>query len=77
MYFDYIETRIAKRKEMTMTDLATSVTAFLEFNEFEIAEGKGSISHHQAKQKAEFEYDIFNKTQHTDSDFEQHLKEQL
>lgn len=70
MYFDYIETRIKKRKEMTMQDLSTSVIAFLEFNEFEILEGKWSISHTQAKRKAEEEYDVYNKTQHIGSDFE-------
>jgi hypothetical protein len=60
---------------MKMEDLAKSVGSFLEFNEFEILDGKWSISHTQAKQKAESEYDEFNKTQQIDSDFEKHIKE--
>ena len=73
-YFDYIERRIKKQQEMKMEDLAKSIEKFLEFNEYEILEGKGEISAKQAKIKAEKEYDEFNKTQKIDSDFEKYVK---
>ena len=51
-YFDYIERIIENRQELSMKDVSKSVNKFLEFNEFQILEGKGSISHSQAKEKA-------------------------
>ena len=43
---------------------------FLEFNEYRILEGYGSISRKQAEEKAFAEYDKFNKTQRIESDFD-------
>ena len=77
-YFDYIENQIEIRKEQnrpfTMQELADSVNKFLNFNDFKILENKGSVSHRQALEKASDEYDIFNKTQKIESDFEQQIK---
>ena len=42
----------------------------LEFNEYEILENSGNITHSQAEEKAFAEYDEFNKTQVIHSDFE-------
>jgi len=39
-YFDYIENQIEQRKQFTMEELAESVNKFLEFNDFQILEGK-------------------------------------
>ncbi len=75
-YFDYIERLIKKRTTFTMSELAKSVISFLEFNEYKILEGLGTISHKQAEQKAEAEYDEFNKTQKIDSDFEKYIQNQ-
>ena len=57
-----------------MEGLAESVNKFLTFNEYEILEGKGKISHSQAKEKAGKEYDQFNKTQKIVSDFDKQIK---
>ena len=73
-YFDYIENQIEQRKEFTMESLADSVNRFLEFNDFKVLDGKGSISIEQAKQKAFAEYEEFNKTQEIESDFEEVMK---
>ncbi len=73
-YFDYIENIIERRNTFTMESLALSVNKFLEFNEYKILEGKGHISHKLATIKAEKEYDIFNKTQVINSDFDKEIK---
>lgn len=73
-YFDYIERMIEARTAFTMEKLAESINKFLQFNKFEILDGKGKISHERAEQKAFDEYDFFNKTQKIDSDFERHIK---
>ncbi len=80
-YFDYIENQIEIRKEdnrpFIMEELADSVNKFLEFNDFKVPGGKGKISHQQAIDKAKREYDIFNKTQKIESDFDKFVKNQL
>ncbi|PCJ17591.1 MAG: cell filamentation protein Fic [Candidatus Cloacimonadota bacterium] len=73
-YFDYIENQIEQRSTFTMKILAQSVNKFLEFNDFKILEGKGSISNQKAEKKAFIEYDMFNKGQKIDSDFEKQIK---
>lgn len=57
-----------------MEQLAESVNEFLNFNKYEVLEGKGRISHKKAEQKAFAEYDEFNKTQKIESDFDRELK---
>ncbi|MDP2750895.1 MAG: virulence RhuM family protein [Nanoarchaeota archaeon] len=69
-FFDYIEGIIENRTVMKMNDLAESVNKFLEFNEFKILDGKGKISYTQAEEKAFKEYELFNKTQRIESDFD-------
>lgn len=73
-FFDYIENIIEKRIIMKMQDLARSVDKFLHFNEYQILEGKGSISKKDAEEKAFMEYDIFNKKQNIESDFDKMTK---
>lgn len=73
-YFDYIEHQIEERKELTMAKLSESVNRFLEFNDYKVLDGKGSISAERAERKAFAEYDEFNKTQSIDSDFEKFSK---
>jgi len=73
-YFDYIEMIIENRQELSMNDVSESVNKFLEFNEFKILEGKGKVSHLQAKEKALKEYEKFNKTQKIESDFDKEMK---
>ena len=52
-----------------------SVDLFLNFNNFKVLTGAGTISHQTAKHKAHEEYDQFNKTQTITSDFDQWSKE--
>lgn len=73
-YFDYIENLIERENTFTMEGLAKSVDKFLNFNEFKILEGKGTMSHKQAIAKAENEYVQFNKTQKINSDFDKEIK---
>ena len=73
-FFDYIERIIETRNTFTMEQFALSVNKFLEFNEYKILEGKGSISAKQAEEKAFQEYDKFNKTQKIESDFDKAVK---
>jgi len=76
-YFDYIEGIIENRQELSMQDVSESVNKFLEFNEFQVIEGKGNTSHSQAKEKASKEYEEFNKIQKIESDFDKEMKKLL
>ena len=73
-FFDYIERIIEARNTFTMEQFALSVNKFLEFNEYKVLEGKGSVSAKQAEEKAFTEYDKFNKTQKIESDFDKAVK---
>lgn len=73
-YFDYIERIIENRTTFTMESLSESVNKFLDFNEYQILEGKGAISHKSAEKKAYAEYDEFNKIQKIESDFDREIK---
>ena len=73
-YFDYIEDIIERENTFTMQEFAQSVNEFLAFRRYDILQNKGKISHAKAKEKAESEYDIFNKTQKIESDFDRELK---
>ena len=76
-YFDYIENQIERQNAFTMEQFAASVNKFLTFNDYRILPDKGSISAVEAKAKAEREYDIFNKTQRIDSDFDKQIRGML
>ena len=73
-YFDYIENQIERHNVFNMEQFAASVNKFLTFNDYKILPDKGKISAVQAKKKTEEEYDIFNKTQHIDSDFDKEVR---
>jgi hypothetical protein len=76
-YFDYIESQIERGNVFNMEQFAASVNKFLTFNDYKILPDKGTISAAQAKAKAEQEYDIFNKTQRIDSDFDKRIRGML
>ena len=76
-YFDYIENQIERHNAFNMKQFAASVNKFLTFNDYQILPDNGKISAAQAKKKAEEEYDIFNKTQRIDSDFDKEIRELL
>ena len=76
-YFDYIENQIERYNAFNMKQFAASVNKFLTFNDYQILPDNGKISAAQAKKKAEEEYDIFNKTQRIDSDFDKEVRGML
>ena len=59
-YLVYAEGQAMRRIPMSMKDWVTKLNAFLQFNEREILEHAGRISHEMAKNFAEAEYDKFN-----------------
>lgn len=73
-FFDYIEDLIERENTFTMDQFSASVNKFLEFRNYHILPDKGKISTAEAKAKAEQEYDIFNKTQKIDSDFDKEIR---
>ena len=76
-FFDYIEDLIERENTFNMEQFSASVNEFLAFRRYQILPDKGTISADQAKQKAEEEYDIFNKTQRIDSDFDKEIRGML
>lgn len=73
-YFDYIEDLIERENTFTMEQFALSINEFLAFRRYDILPDKGRISHKTAEKKAFEEYDIFNKTQRIDSDFDKEVR---
>ena len=76
-FFDYVEDLIEDEHTFTMQQFAESINAFLEFRQYKILQGKGTVSKFDAERKATSEYDIFNKTQQITSDFDQEVKKLL
>lgn len=76
-FFDYIEDLVETENTFTMEQFAASVNEFLNFRRFKILPNKGSISKTMAEEKASAEYDIFNRTQKIDSDFDKAVRQQL
>ena len=76
-YFDYIEDLIERENTFTMEQFAASINEFLAFRRYQILPDgeKGRISAAQAKAKAAAEYDVFNRTQPIESDFDKIIKE--
>lgn len=76
-YFDYIEDLIERENTFTMGEFADSINEFLAFRRYEILPDKGKISRKTAEEKAFAEYDIFNKTQKIESDFDKETEKYL
>lgn len=76
-FFDYIEDLIERENTFNMEQFSSSVNEFLAFRRYQILPDKGKISAAEAKQKAENEYDIFNRTQRIDSDFDKEIRGML
>lgn len=73
-YFDYIEDLVERENTFNMEQFANSVNEFLAFRKYQLLPDKGKISKAEADKKAETEYDIFNKTQKIDSDFDKQIR---
>lgn len=76
-FFDYIEGVVERRNTFTMAQFAESVDKFLAFNEYRVLTDSGAVSHNMAEQKAHAEYEMFNKTQKIESDFDKQVKKLL
>jgi len=76
-YFDYIEGLIEREVPLDMVGLQKSIDKFLDFNEYRVLDNLGSISHKQAKSKAEGEYEKFKTIAYKnyESDFDASIKE--
>ena len=73
MLLDFAENMAKRGKKMTMADWSERISAFLEFNEYEILEDAGSVSSKVAKIKAHKEYEKFRIKQDNEyeSDFDE------
>lgn len=76
-YFDYIEDLIERENTFNMQQFASSVNEFISFRKYQILPDKGKITKAMADDKAAAEYDIFNKTQKIDSDFDKEVRKML
>lgn len=76
MYLDYAETQAEKRIPMTMEDWAGKLNAFLQFNEKDILDNPGKVSHEIAAAFAESEYEKYRIVQDRlfQSDFDKMVK---
>lgn len=60
-----------------MKQFASSVNEFISFRRYQILPDKGKISKAMADEKADAEYEIFNKSQKIDSDFDKEVRKML
>jgi len=73
-YFYYIEDLTERENVFTMQAFSESINAFLEFRRYDILRDNGKVLYKQALEKAYHEYEIFNKTQPIESDFDKVVK---
>ncbi len=76
MFLDYAELQAARQTPMKMKDWIEKLDAFLQFNDYDILNNPGKISHEVAKKLAEDEYEQFRVYQDRtfESDFEREVK---
>ena len=73
-FFDYIEDLIERENSFTMEQFAASVDEFLHFRRYQLLPDKGKVKKADAERYAKGEYDIFNRTQPIESDFDREVK---
>jgi len=76
MYLDYAENQAARQISMKMTDWVKKLDAFLKFNEYQILDDAGHVSHEVAVKLAEEQFTKFRVIQDRDyeNDFEREAK---
>ena len=76
MYLDYAELQATRQVPMKMRDWVKKLDAFLKFNEYEVLEDAGRVSHEVAASLAEKEYEKFRVTQDREyiGDFEKEVR---
>lgn len=79
MYIDYAEFQASRGKSMYMRDWTNKLDAFLKFNEQDILENAGKVSHEVAVVLAEKEFENFRVEQDKrfESDFDRVIKKYL
>jgi hypothetical protein len=77
MYLDYAEDQAERKIPMTMEDWAKKLNAFLKFNERDILEHPGKVTHEIAKAFAESEFEKYRVVQDRlyESDFDKMAKQ--
>ncbi|MBR4314959.1 MAG: virulence RhuM family protein [Lachnospiraceae bacterium] len=73
-YFDYVEDIVERENTFTMKEFAASVNEFISFRKYDVLKDKGKVTREDANKKAYNEYDVFNRTQKLDSDFDKFIK---
>ena len=79
MYLDYAEMQAQKGVAMTMKDWVNKLDSFLQFNEKDILQNSGKVSHEVAITLAESEFDKYqvNQDRILESDFDREVKKLL
>lgn len=79
MYLDYAENQAIRKIPMTMEDWSSKLNAFLQFNEYEILNDNGKITHEIAKAFAESEFEKYRIVQDKmfESDFDRLIKNEI
>ena len=79
MYLDYAEMQAQKGVAMTMKDWVNKLDSFLQFNEKDILQNSGKVSHGVAITLAESEFDKYqvNQDRILESDFDREVKKLL
>src|SRR3990167_8345968 len=79
MYLDYAENQAKKQRPMKMEDWTSKLDAFLRFNEYEILDNPGKVSHEVAKALAEKEFEKYRIVQDSEfiSDFDRDTQKYL
>jgi hypothetical protein len=79
MYLDYAENQASRQIPMSMADWVEKLNAFLKFNEYDVLNNAGKVSHEVAKELAEQQYESFRIIQDRsfESDFERASKQML
>lgn len=63
MYLDYAENQASRHKAMSMKDWAERLDKFLEFNEYQILNGRGRVSRKAADEFVKIEFEKFKPIQ--------------
>lgn len=76
MYLDYAENQAARQIPMRMQDWIEKLDAFLRFNEYDILQDAGKVSHEVAKTLAEKAYEQYRilQDENYESDFDKEIK---
>ncbi len=79
MYLDYAEVQARKQVAMRMKDWVEKLNIFLKFNEMDLLQDNGKISHEVAIELAEKEFEKFRRIQDKNyiSDFDKEVKKLL